>query len=107
MVPEALAVALPDAVSDELGAGLGIPGITAHRAVFADGSVRDRTLLVHAPDGVDRVVEVAFSDDVDLDAGLLRLGGVLAAYATRDDRPAFPFWPMLSGNVTIRLLAIG
>ncbi|HJY95584.1 MAG TPA: NADPH:quinone reductase, partial [Streptosporangiaceae bacterium] len=39
VVPEALAVDLPDAVSDEMGACLGIPGITAHRAIFGDGPV--------------------------------------------------------------------
>jgi hypothetical protein len=37
VVPDHLAVALPDHLSDELGVGLGIPGITAHRAVFGDG----------------------------------------------------------------------
>jgi NADPH:quinone reductase len=34
-------------VSDELSACLGIPGITAHRAVFADGPVTGTTVLVH------------------------------------------------------------
>ncbi|HEX7308205.1 NADPH:quinone reductase [Lentzea sp.] len=47
VVPENLAVPLPDHVSDELGASLGIPGITAHRTVFADGPVDGRTVLVH------------------------------------------------------------
>jgi NADPH:quinone reductase len=160
VVPDALAVDLPDEVSDEIGACLGIPGITAHRAVFGDGPVTGRTILVqgvlggvgavaaqlarwggatvlgtvrtqadldsaagfvahavaldqpdpagairaHAPDGVDRVVEVAFSDNVDLDAAVLKNLGVIAAYATRDDLPGLPFWPMLFDNLTIRLL---
>ena len=51
VVPEALAVDLPDAVSDETGACLGIPGITAHRAVFADGPVSGQTVLVHGVRG--------------------------------------------------------
>jgi len=51
VVPEALAVDLPDAVGDELAACLGIPGITAHRAVFADGSVSGQTILVHGVRG--------------------------------------------------------
>jgi len=51
VVPEALAVDLPDAVSDEMGACFGIPGITAHRAVFADGSVSGQTILVHGVRG--------------------------------------------------------
>jgi NADPH:quinone reductase len=46
-VPEDLAVDLPEAVADGLGAALGIPGITAHRAVFGDGPVRGRVVLVH------------------------------------------------------------
>jgi NADPH2:quinone reductase len=162
VVPSALAVDLPDEVSDELGASLGIPGITAHRAVFADGPVADdATVLVHgvlggvgalaaqlarwggasvvgtvrrsadlplaerlgsgptvaldqdypaaairavAPDGVDRIVEVSFSDNADLDSAVAKVGTVIAAYASRDDRPTFPFWPMLFDNVTIRLL---
>src|SRR3954467_794254 len=47
VVPSELAVDLPDDVSDEIGACLGIPGITAHRAVFGDGSVAGATVLVH------------------------------------------------------------
>src|SRR3954463_11856295 len=47
VVPADRAVALPDQVSDEIGACLGIPGITAHRAVFGDGSVAGTTVLVH------------------------------------------------------------
>jgi NADPH:quinone reductase len=160
VVPEGLAVDLPDAVSDEMGACFGIPGITAHRAVFADGPVGGQTVLVHgvrgsvsslaaqlarwagatvigtvrtdaeagqvgpavadqvvslqsdpvsairhlAPDGVDRIVDVALSANADTDAAVVRNGAVLAAYASPEDRPELPFWPMLFNNVTIRLL---
>ncbi len=161
VVPDRLAVDLPYEVDDEVGACLGIPGITAHRAVFADGPVRGATVLVHgalgavgslaaqlaawggatvvttvrrtgdlalldgaaggravaldiadpvaairerAPAGVDRVVEVAFSDNVDLDLAVARNGAVIAAYATRIDRPTLPFWPMLFANLTLELL---
>src|SRR3954470_9359338 len=124
VVPADQAVALPDGVDDETGACLGIPGITAHRAVFADGPVAGQTVLVHgvlgavgtlaaqlatwagatvigtvrraadldrvgpsiahavalddpqaaedirahAPDGAHRIIEVAFSDNVQLDS---------------------------------------
>jgi len=159
VVPAEQAVELPDEVSDETGACLGIPGITAHRAVFADGAVSDKTVLVqgvlggvgslaaqlagwggatvigtvtrasdldrvdsavahavaldhpqpaeairdHAPQGADRIIEVAFSENADLDAAVAANDGVIAAYATRRDRPEFPFWPMLFANLTIRL----
>jgi NADPH2:quinone reductase len=138
VVPTEQAVPLPDDVSDETGACLGIPGITAHRVVFSDGSVRGRTVLVHgvlggvgslaaqlahwggatvigtvlrtsdldrvdsavghavaldqpqpaeairalAPAGVDRIIEVAFSENADLDAAVAAENGVIAAYAT-------------------------
>ncbi len=55
IVPEALAVPLPDAVDATQGACLGIPGITAHRAVYADGPVIGTTVLVAgAAGGVGR-----------------------------------------------------
>jgi len=160
VVPADQAVALPEGVDDATGACLGIPGITAHRAVFGDGPVAGKTVLVqgalgavgslaaqlahwggatvigtvtrasdldqlsaavthpvaldadhpadairaHAPGGVHRIVEVAFSDNADLDAAVAAPNGVIAAYATRRDRPEFPFWPMLFANLTIRLL---
>ncbi|HWM04036.1 MAG TPA: NADPH:quinone reductase [Actinophytocola sp.] len=47
VVPECLTVRLPEGVSDEVGACLGIPGITAHRAVFGDGPVHGQVVLVH------------------------------------------------------------
>jgi NADPH2:quinone reductase len=159
-VPAEQAVELPDDVSDETGACLGIPGMTAHRAVFADGPVVGQTVLVQgvlggvsslaaqlahwggatvigtvkrtsdldevdpafwhavaldqeqpaeairaqAPRGVDRIIEVAFSENADLDAAVAANDGVIAAYATRRDRPEFPFWQMLFANLTIRLL---
>ena len=160
VVPAALAVDLPGNVSDETGACLGIPGITAHRTVFADGPVAGQVVLVHgvrgavsslaaqlarragatvigtvrtdaeagqvsaalaghvvslqsgpvaeirrlAPDGVDRVIDVALSANADLDAAVVRNGAVVAAYASPADRAEIPFWPMLFANVTIRLL---
>jgi NADPH2:quinone reductase len=160
VVPAQQAIELPDGVSDQVGACLGIPGITAHRAVFADGPVEGLTVVVHgalggvgglaaqlahwggakvigtvrrkadlerlspamthamaldhpdpagairalAVDGVDRIIEVSFSDNIDLDAAVLKNNGIIAAYASRRDRPDFPFWPMLFDNIVIRLL---
>jgi NADPH:quinone reductase len=160
VVPAALAVDLPGNVSDETGACLGIPGITAHRTVFSDGPVAGQVVLVHgvrgavsslaaqlarragatvigtvrtdaeagqvsaaladrvvslqsgpvteirrlAPDGVDRVIDVALSANADLDAAVVRSGAIVAAYASPAERAEIPFWPMLFANVTIRLL---
>ena len=46
----------------------------------------------------------SLSDNADLDAAVAAPGAVIAAYATRDGRTGFPFWPMLFNNLTIRLL---
>ena len=46
VVPAEQAVPLPETVTYEQGAGLGIPYITAHHCVFGDGPVDGRTLLV-------------------------------------------------------------
>jgi NADPH2:quinone reductase len=46
VVPERQAVALPEGVSMELGASLGVPAMTAHRCLFADGPVTGKTVLV-------------------------------------------------------------
>jgi NADPH2:quinone reductase len=51
VVPAGLAVPLPEGVSFEQGACLGIPTITAHRAVHVGGSVEDKTVLVQGGAG--------------------------------------------------------
>jgi NADPH2:quinone reductase len=50
-VPSRQAVALPPEISLELGAGLGIPAITAHRCLFADGALSGAKILVHGGAG--------------------------------------------------------
>jgi NADPH:quinone reductase len=46
VVPARQAVPLPDGISFELGASLGVPAITARHCVLADGPVRDAVVLV-------------------------------------------------------------
>lgn len=46
VLPSEQAVPLPEKVSFEEGACLGIPALTAHRALTIDGSVEDRTVMV-------------------------------------------------------------
>jgi NADPH2:quinone reductase len=46
VVPASQAVPLPDGVSAELGASLGVPTMTAHRCLFADGPIEGKTILV-------------------------------------------------------------
>jgi NADPH:quinone reductase len=46
VVPEDQAVPLPDDSSASLGASLGVPAMTAHRCLFADGPLDGRNVLV-------------------------------------------------------------
>jgi NADPH:quinone reductase len=46
VVPAEHAVQLPEGVAFETGAALGVPALTAHRALFIDGSILGQTVLV-------------------------------------------------------------
>lgn len=60
-VPSANAIILPDAISFETGACLGVPALTAHRCVFADGPVKDQTVLVTGGAGAVGVHAIQFA----------------------------------------------
>lgn len=60
-VPGGQAVSLPDEVGFETGACLGIPARTAHRCVFADGSVEGKVVLVTGGAGAVGGFAVSFS----------------------------------------------
>jgi NADPH:quinone reductase len=51
VVPEHHAVPLPDHATLDMGAGLGIPAMTAHRCLFADGAIDGASILVHGGAG--------------------------------------------------------
>lgn len=161
VVPVDQVARLPQGVSMEQGACLGIPGITAHRAIHIAGDVKGQTVLVQgatgsvglcavqlarfagarvigtirspsdeatakkagahevifndekltasvralAPNGVDHIVEVAFGANIEADVDLLNMGGSIATYATKVEKPEIPFWPMVFKN--IRLFFLG
>ncbi|MGH3984749.1 MAG: hypothetical protein ACRDST_19220 [Pseudonocardiaceae bacterium] len=72
--------------------------------VVLDGPDPVARIREMAPDGVDRIIEVALSANADVDAGVVAQGAVIAAYSSPADRPALPFWPLLFANVSLRLL---
>jgi NADPH2:quinone reductase len=148
VVPARNAVRLPDGVRLEDGACLGVPAMTAHRAVFADGSVAGKTVLVaggagavgfcaaqfarwdgasviatvRSPQkaaflrdagfeavvnikeadpvgairrlsggrGVDRIIEVDFTENFELDRSVLADGGVISTYSPAKEAGAAP-----------------
>ena len=63
--PSNRAIQMPDNVNFALAAGLGVPALTAHRCVFADGPLSGKTVLV--PGGAGAVGNMALQ--------MARLGG--------------------------------
>ena len=63
--PSNRAIRLPDNVDFALASGLGVPALTAHRCVFADGPLSGKTVLV--PGGAGAVGNMALQ--------MARLGG--------------------------------
>lgn len=164
VLPGSQAVRLPDGASDELGAGLGIPALTAHRCLFADGPIDGRTVLVAggagavghaaielarwagarvvttvsseakahlarvagahavvrydevdagdqaraaAPEGVDRVVEVALRANLELDLNACATHAIIASYA--DDGlgdAAVPVARLMRPNLVLRFVLV-
>ena len=76
VVPSEQAVPLDDAVSYKQGSCLGIPGITAHRAIDVAGPVQDRSVLVQG--GAGAVGQCA--------SGLARHAGAHVIATVRSDR---------------------
>ncbi len=162
VVPEAHAVALPEGTSHEVGASLGIPALTAHRCLFADGPVDGRTVLVAggagavghaaielarwrgarviatvsgpekaalaraagahevvdyraqdaaaeilrlAPEGVDRVVEVALHQNAALDSAVCGPHAAIAAYANGGST-RLAAGELMGRNVTVRFVLV-
>ncbi|GGP73696.1 NADPH:quinone reductase [Saccharothrix coeruleofusca] len=160
VVPSEQAVRLPEGASDELGAGLGIPAMTAHRCLHADGSPKDRAVLVAAGAGavghyaielgkiagarvvttvsgaekaalaraagadlvvnyrdadaarqildgvgpVDRIIEVALTDNLDLDLAVAAPGATIVTYAAQPVDPTLPVFRLLWPNLVLRFV---
>ncbi|MFC2254825.1 NADPH:quinone reductase [Labrys portucalensis] len=165
-VPSENAVRLPDATSYEVGASLGVPALTAHRCLFADGDLRGRRVLVQGGAGVvgsaaiqlakwagawvaatvrhpeqkqfahqagadlvldlndtdvaakikaetkdaglDRIVEVDLSSNIEFDLRCLADGGVIAAYSAHDasERVPVPIVPAMIVNSAVRFVYV-
>jgi NADPH:quinone reductase len=161
-LPSEQAVRLPARVSLDLGAGLGIPALTAHRCLFADGPVAGRSVLVQggaggvghaaielarfagarvaatvsseekakladlagadlvvnyrsedvveavrtwAPDGVDRVIEVAVGTNIDTDAEVIVDGGVISSFGA-PDKPIDPPRGLMARNCELKFVLV-
>jgi len=165
VVPSENAVTLPQTVDFDTGAGLGVPAMTSHRCLFADGPIHGRTILVqgggggvgHAAiqlaswagarviatvsrpeqektarqagaaviinrrtdnvveavraathgQGVDRIIEVAFDENIQADSAMLKTGGVISAYsAGPTPQIPIPFFSFLRNNNAVQVVLV-
>ena len=161
VLPARLVQPLPERVSLAYGACIGIPALTAHRALFSDGPIAGKTVLIQGGAGavghcaiqlarwggarvittvssrqkaekahqarahhvinyteedvaekvlsltngagVDRIVEVAFGQNLPTTLKVLRPHGVIACYASdRQPTPTLPFYAFMMKNQTLR-----
>ncbi|MHA6264830.1 NADPH:quinone reductase [Arenibacterium sp. CAU 1754] len=163
-LPSEQAVRLPDSVSLETGAVLGIPGLTACYTVFSGGPITGQTVLVQggagtvgylavqlakwggakviatargagadralaagadavvdysAPDvadqilaanggaPVERIVEVEFGHNVDVDTAVIATNGRINAYGSAlNMSPTLPFYPLMFKAVTLEMALV-
>jgi NADPH:quinone reductase len=167
VLPAKNAVRLPERVSFEEGACVGVPAMTAHRAIFADGPVKGKTVLVAGASGavgfaatqiaawggaavigtvrsaakaqfvrdagfaavvnikegdpaaeirkltggrgVDRIVEVDFSENFELNRAVIANGGVITTYSPAKEAGAAPpagFYSLMRLNVAVEFVYV-
>ncbi|MDG1709153.1 MAG: NADPH:quinone reductase [Emcibacteraceae bacterium] len=58
-------------------------------------------------EGVDRIVEVEFGDNLEVSNKVLRPNGTIATYGSMGDmEPKLPFYPMMFNGVTLRMYLV-
>jgi NADPH2:quinone reductase len=163
-IPLEYVAILPDETSFEVGACLGVPAFTAYAALFADGPLKAKTVLVqggagavgelavqlasqagatviatvssdqkgrralaagahHAinyreqnvveqveqltEQGVDRIIEVDFGANIDIDARIIKSYGTIAAYSsTSDPHPVLPYYSLQYKGASVRTIQV-
>lgn len=163
VVPARQAVRIPDRVSIDQAAALGIPYLTAYGCLFADGPLDGQTVLVQggagavghaaiqlarragahviatvsseakgviaadagahvvidytaegavdairsaARAGVDRIVEVDLTRNLDMDLAVMVPGGVIVTYAADAADPTLPVRTLMTRNATLRFVLV-
>ncbi|WP_090804042.1 NADPH:quinone reductase [Asanoa ishikariensis] len=163
VIPSDQAIPLPDNASMRLGASLGVPAVTAHRCLFADGPLDGRTVLVAggagavgraaiqlalaagatvistvssdakadlardagarhvvnyrsssaadeiraiAPEGVDRIVEVAPASNLRLDLDVVAPNAMIVCYAAEPQPPQLVVRELMNRNLVLRFVLL-
>ncbi|GIF77160.1 NADPH:quinone reductase [Asanoa siamensis] len=163
VIPSDQAVPLPENASMQLGATLGVPAVTAHRCLFADGPLDGRTVLVAggagavgryaiqqalaagatvistvssaakadlareagarhvvnyrgpsaaeeiralAPEGIDRIIEVALASNLVLDLAVAAPHSTIACYAAEPQPAELAVRELMNRNLLLRFVLL-
>lgn len=76
-----------------------------HVLDYTEGGVAERIRSATDGKGVDRIVEVDFAANLDVDVEVIRDNGTIATYSsTSDPAPTLPYYPLAFRGVTLRLV---
>jgi len=64
----------------------------------------EQQIKAFAPEGVDRIVEVALTDNLALDLAVLKPFGSVVTYANQPEDPAVPVRQLMFGNFNLRFV---
>lgn len=94
-------------VSSEEKAAIARAAGADHVVNYRTENVVDRVMTITAGRGVDRIVEVDFGENIDVDAAVIRSNGTVASYSsTRVTKPVFPYYRFALKGVRIHLVQV-
>lgn len=94
-------------VSSEEKAEIALDAGADHVVNYRDEDAAERILELTGGEGVDRICEVDFGENLDVTRRVLKGNGTVAAYgSTRVPEPALPWYQMMPENTAIRMVFV-
>jgi NADPH:quinone reductase len=85
----------------ELASAAGADVVVNYRDANAAAAIRDA-----APDGVDRIIEVALPQNLPLDLEVVKLRGTIVTYAGGAEEPRIPVRRLMTANLSLKFLLL-
>ncbi len=78
-----------------------------HVVNYREEDVAERVMAITGGEGVDRICEVDFGENLEVARRALKENGTVAAYgSTRVPEPTLPWYRMMPGNTAIRMVFV-
>ncbi len=78
-----------------------------HVVNYKEEDVAERVLALTGGEGVDRICEVDFGENLEVTRRVLKQNGTVAAYgSTRAPEPVLPWYQMMGNNTAIRMVFV-